>query len=363
MQRDIGNEVIVAIIVVGVLAFALTFGIILSLSNSGTGGVAAVQTSAATEAASPTELAVLVSDTPSPEATATDTEAPTATPSLTATLTLTPSPSATLTATQTATATRTPTQTATPTHTATRTNTPTRTSTATATATETERPTATATFTRTPSATPTLTRTPSRTPTATATATRVPSNTPAPTNTPEASVCIAPFGWVIYGVQAGDTLDSVASAAGSTAAELRTANCLAPTATIRPGDRLYVPRLPAGTAQTSLPAPDNVLAAEGCTHPGAVITSPVPGQRVQGKFAVRGTALADNFAYYRIEIRPDFASVYSFYTRSEVTVVNDTLTEIDGSVFGPGLHWIRISVIDNTGRASITPCAIPVFIE
>src|SRR5690606_27651370 len=337
MQRDIGNEVIVAIIVVGVLAFALTFGIILSLSNSGTGGAAVVQMSTATEAASPTEVAVLISDTPLPAATATDTEAPTATPSLTATLT--PSPSATLTSTQTAT--HTPTQTPTPTHTATHTDTPTQTRTATATpsATETEQPTATATFTRTPSATPTLTRTPSRTPTATTTATQVPSNTPAPTNTPEASVCIAPFGWVIYGVQAGDTLDSIAGATDSTAAELRTAHCLAPTDTIRPGDRLYVPRLPAGTAQTGLSSPDNVLAAEGCTHPGAVITSPVPGQRVQGMFAVRGTALADNFAYYRIEIRPDFASVYSFYTRSEATVVNDTLTEIDGSVFGPGLHW------------------------
>ena len=34
MRRDIGNEVIVAIAVVGVLAFALMFAIVLSLSNS-----------------------------------------------------------------------------------------------------------------------------------------------------------------------------------------------------------------------------------------------------------------------------------------------------------------------------------------
>ena len=36
MQRDIGNEIIVAIVAVAVLVFALTFGIILSLSNADT---------------------------------------------------------------------------------------------------------------------------------------------------------------------------------------------------------------------------------------------------------------------------------------------------------------------------------------
>src|SRR5689334_16615315 len=34
MQRDLGNEVIVAIAAVGILAFAITFAIILSLSNT-----------------------------------------------------------------------------------------------------------------------------------------------------------------------------------------------------------------------------------------------------------------------------------------------------------------------------------------
>ncbi len=36
MRRDLGNELIVAVVAVAVMAFALTFGVIITLSNEST---------------------------------------------------------------------------------------------------------------------------------------------------------------------------------------------------------------------------------------------------------------------------------------------------------------------------------------
>ena len=60
---------------------------------------------------------------------------------------------------------------------------------------------------------------------------------------PPTPPCGPPAGWVVYIVQIGDTLYSLAQRTGSTVAALRQANCL-PDDTIRIGQRLYVPRLP-----------------------------------------------------------------------------------------------------------------------
>ncbi len=376
MQRDVGNEVIVAIIVVGVLAFALTFGIILSLSNSNADSAGTAQSNVATAAAADiTETAALatadetdqvteeVEDTEIPltattrpataSATATETrtpvpthtDTPTASPTPTLTLTLTRTTAPTLTSTLSPTATKTPTPV--PTDTRTPTSSPT--------------PTLTLTLTRTTAPTLTQTRTPAPISTSTSTVTPVPQATI--TATPVFDVCIAPFGWVVYETRAGDTLASVATAVGITADELRVANCLGVVSDFQPATRLYVPRVPAGLTQPVLPGPDDFLAAEGCTQPGTVIVSPSPGQRLRGMVVLRGSASADNFAYYRIEVRSDAVDVFNFYARSEQPVINDVLGSIDTRLFGPGLHWIRVSVVDKTGGTSVTPCTIPVFFD
>jgi|FLYN01.1.fsa_nt_gi hypothetical protein len=236
MRRDLGNEVIVAIVAVGVLAFALTFGIILSLStttvtptvqsnvaintegetevagdSSATSGPttpAPINTlsthtqsvtvepsetrlSAVEKTTEPVETAVpttvVPSDTPTDRPTVTDTpelttEAPSDTPRAVANV-----------ATERATPTDTrvpPTDTATPTDTPT--ELPTDTDTPTDMPTATDRPTATPTLTpsRTPSHTPTDTPTatpsytPTDTPTATDTDTPTATGTPTPTRTP-----------------------------------------------------------------------------------------------------------------------------------------------------------------------------------
>ena len=233
MRRDLGSEVLVAIGAVAVLAFAVTFGILLSIS--GTEDPVPAATSVPSEVGqvvanvgtdvdlndATVEVTAQVAATDVPLPSATDTAQPT----LTEIPTERPAPEKTEpvqietdaklqlpgqgeeSATQTTSsredeATEEPTETvapasdtpqptdtdeptATPTATASATNTATLTPTATATATNTVTltPTATATSTNTPTRTPTDTATPTATATATATPSSTPTRTPRPTET------------------------------------------------------------------------------------------------------------------------------------------------------------------------------------
>ncbi|NDJ60331.1 MAG: hypothetical protein GYB67_04350, partial [Chloroflexi bacterium] len=179
MQRDLGNELIVAIVAIGVLGFALAFGIILSLSSGGDPigqGVAAVVNETIT--ADPfAVVAAAASEQPQqPVPSATSTRAEVSTVVTTAaglaaaevrnvTLAVRTITQAPLSATPTASATATP-------------ELPTATLTPSVTVTPrptleppTDTPSPSPTFTDTPSATPTLTATPTDTPTDTPTAT------------------------------------------------------------------------------------------------------------------------------------------------------------------------------------------------
>lgn len=204
MQRDIGNEIVVAVVAVGVIAIALVFGVVLTLPANG--DAQGTQTASALIALNPsvtalTRAAPVATETATVSAGVTSTDTPTETvsPTATASFTLTPLPptptfteTATLTAEATETFTAAPTQTFT--HTATLTSTATMppvtnttaarlVTTVAPTATFTATATVTFTATTTPTATPTFTVTPSVTPTATATLTATPTPTATPTNT------------------------------------------------------------------------------------------------------------------------------------------------------------------------------------
>ncbi|NWG16587.1 MAG: LysM peptidoglycan-binding domain-containing protein [Chloroflexi bacterium] len=346
MQRDIGNEVIVAIVAVGVLAFVIMFAVILSLSGVETGDIT---TTRQAQAVTDTPLAPTTppADTPPAGATGQPTDAP---PALVTTPPTDTSPTvATKQPTRpTAASSRTPPPTFTPSPKSSRT--PTFTPSATWTPTDTPSPTFT------PSPTPTHTPRPTETsgirPTPTGTLTAVP-----PIGIPTV-VCTLQPGWVSYTVRQNETLSTIARNVGSTAAALQRANCLPDVNQIYAGQVILVPRTPVEVAPTLPPGPP--LAAEGCTAPSTQITNLVPGQRISGVFVVRGTASADNFIYYKIEVRPDFADVFNFFSRSETPVVSGDLATIDPTIFGAGLHWIKLTVISDTHQ---TPCVIPVIFQ
>jgi hypothetical protein len=392
MQRDLGNEVIVAIAAVGILAFAITFAIILSLSNTPE-AIATATIPSNIGGGSPVATAVVVVSTnvvPTENTVATLTsiaatvqQAETNIPTESLVIEETVEPTETNVPTE---AVVTKTATAISTHeSATRsiTNEPLNASVTPVpvkpSATPTPRkPTATSSFTPSPTrrataspVPPSVTPSPkpTKTPTPTPTLTRTPRPTetsgirptPAVVLTANASMspnsCMPPQGWVVYVVGQGDTLLKIAQAVGSSPVELQHANCLTDINNIFAGTQIYVPRMPA----TGDPIVPNPLQPEGCTDPNAQITNLQPGQVISGVFNVMGTAKLPDFWYYKLEVRPDFATIYNFYSRSETTVVDGSLGQIDQSIFGIGIHWIKLTVIGKTDGA--TPCAIPVIFQ
>jgi murein DD-endopeptidase MepM/ murein hydrolase activator NlpD len=177
-------------------------------------------------------------------------------------------------------------------------------------------------------------------------------------------VCEPQIEWETYTVQPGNTLFAIALAVGSNISELREANCLTDVDNITAGDVLYVPRLPEqpinGGLSTPLPDFETGAGPVGCTNPGVVISSPLPGAGLVGVVTVSGTASIAEFDYYKIEVRPDYSPVYNFYGRYESPVVNGALATLNTELFDNGLHWVQLTVVDATGNYPV-PCAIPVI--
>ncbi len=288
MQRDIGNEVIVTIVAIGVLAFAVAFAIILSLSSNPTAQPTLTPTIIAT-----TEVLFV------PEATI---PLPTAIPT-----TLEPTDTPTE---QPPSATPIPTQQPT-----------------TAAPTDTTQP---------PSATPVQ---PSRTP-------KVPTSTQIPTELPTQTPTLLPR----------STNTNVPSRTPS------------PTLSPSPTASQTPVTTPSLTPTTNTPTlmPIETAAgnqkAEGCTDPSTQITHPIPRQVISGTLVLMGTAWLNDFWYYKIETRPDFATIYTIYNRSETTVINDVLGEVDTNIFSSGLYWIKLTVVNKDGLSPVS-CAIPVIIK
>jgi hypothetical protein len=444
MQRNIRNEIMIAVGAVMIIAFGFLFAILLTGTDEQGDATpeptnAPVVTLAETESgdATPTEevtevVAQAASEVPSetdtdippsatdlppsatdmppsptdePTATATDEPSPTDEPTATATATDEPSPTvepsdtpipasntpefsatprltgrATRVPTDTATVRPTVTNTSLPTMTPspTKTNTPRPSNTPAPTATNTPRPTntlvPTATNTRIPTITPTPSPTlrPSATPTSRSAMTGIiptppPSPTVLPPNQPTRtpSSCLLPQGWTSYTVQSGNTLFAIALATNSTVAELRDANCIENIDNITTGDVIFVPRAPVRPVATFVPSGiRDGLYPIGCQNTNVIITSPISAQHLNGTFAVYGSAVRNDFLYYKLEIRPDAASIYNFYMDSYNQVTNGVLGEINSELFGPGLHWVKLTMVDIYSTIPIdSTCEIPVIFD
>lgn len=418
MRRDIGSEVVVAIVAVLLLAFALIFGVVLSLSGTSRGavlaptaiaqdstvsavvdGTALVQTlqvgtevvrlltaSAAAPAATmeastafdatATALAAEVMTAAAQTAAAspdalvppTATLTPSVTPSRTATLTNTPTVTASVTASHT------------PTHTPS--FTPTNTATNTLTFTPSQTPTPTHTFTSSNTPTHTLTHTPSRTPTPTNTLT--PSFTPTPplptavllpadgsiptlVITPQ-FLCALPFGWSTYVVQPGDTLYQIALAVGMSVGELRDINCLPNEGALSADLELFVPQQvqvasptvvsPAPTAGPGTPT-RTPRAAVGCSATAA-ITSPPVGSIVETVTTVFGTAASEGAVQYLLEVRPEGGQREDLYLQAPPPVMRAALGRLNPDFYPPGEYWLSLRLLDSSGN-TLEACAIPLI--
>jgi hypothetical protein len=150
----------------------------------------------------------------------------------------------------------------------------------------------------------------------------------------------------------GDTLFSLARRSGSTVSEIRAGNCLTDD-TIFALQTLYLP-----AAQTL--SMETVVV--GCNAPGVLIDPSLVGRVLSGVFEVRGTAIIENFAYYRLEIRALDATSYQEIRRGRQAVVDGVLARISAERFSPGEYRLRLVVVDARG-AFLQPCEIPLIIQ
>ncbi len=107
--------------------------------------------------------------------------------------------------------------------------------------------------------TPTPTTAPTSTPSPTSTATATPANTITPTQTitptaTETRACIPflPQGWIIYTIQAKDTLFNLAIQTGTTVAYIQETNCLS-SDSLSIGQRIFLPTQPIVNSPTPMP--------------------------------------------------------------------------------------------------------------
>jgi hypothetical protein len=98
----------------------------------------------------------------------------------------------------------------------------------------------------------------------------------------------------------------------------------------------------------------------GCVNPRATITSPTPGQAVQGEVQLRGSANIDQFAFYKYELsNPEAGDVWVTLAASNTPVTEDVLGTWDSSTVPPGVYHLRLIVTDSQGN-SPRSCIVPV---
>lgn len=104
------------------------------------------------------------------------------------------------------------------------------------------------------------------------------------------------------------------------------------------------PALPVCATPTPTPA---LTPLPGCRD----LTYPPTGSVVKGEIEIRGTAMVQDFWYYKVEFRFDDEPNHWRYIYSAYEPVLDGVLAIwDTSPFPDGVYWLRLAVVDRTGN-------------
>jgi LysM repeat protein len=186
----------------------------------------------------------------------------------------------------------------------------------------------------------------------------------APLPTPPPRHCSGPpLDWVLYTVQPGDTMFSLARSRGVTVYDVLSANCLE-SVYLYAGTPLYLP--PAGPSPapgaTPIPGETPVVTRE----PGAVcwITSPANGATVSGDVTFFGTANAADFSFYKLEaLGPGTGGSWASLLGQVVStpVQEGALGTASLALWQPGAYTVRLVVVDQTSN-EVASCALSLTI-
>jgi hypothetical protein len=99
-----------------------------------------------------------------------------------------------------------------------------------------------------------------------------------------------------------------------------------------------------------------------CTDTRSVITSPRTGSHVSGWVTVYGTAVHQDFDYYKLEYGAGSnPNEWSWFQSGEYQVANGALGTFNASALPCGTYSIRLTVVDSDGNYP-TPCQVTVTI-
>lgn len=111
------------------------------------------------------------------------------------------------------------------------------------------------------------------------------------------------------------------------------------------------------TAQNGTPlAPPGTI---DCIPGQLIITSPLPGEEVQGKVVLSGTVDVPNFGFYKYEYAAQGSDAWATIAAGDKTVAKGELGAWNTSQLVPGDYQLRLLVTDNLGKA-LPACILPV---
>jgi hypothetical protein len=106
------------------------------------------------------------------------------------------------------------------------------------------------------------------------------------------------------------------------------------------------------------PPPASANAA-GCVPDQVMITSPEPGEQVEGTVELIGTVNIPSLGFYKYEVATQGSDTWVTISADRVVVVNGVLGRWDTRALTPGDYQLRLVVTDNRGN-SLSPCVVPV---
>ena len=97
----------------------------------------------------------------------------------------------------------------------------------------------------------------------------------------------------------------------------------------------------------------------GCIPDEIMITSPRPGEDVNGLIKISGTADVPNFGFYKYEVAPMGSQNWATIAAQREPVRNGDLGEWNTVSLTNGEYFLRLVVTDNVGTA-LDPCVIAI---
>lgn len=98
---------------------------------------------------------------------------------------------------------------------------------------------------------------------------------------------------------------------------------------------------------------------EGCVPGKIYISSPAPGEAIQGIVDLVGTVDIPNFGFYKFEISPEGQDSWATVYAGRNVIHEDVLGRLDTGELSIGNYTLRLVATDNEGNA-LPPCEIPI---